>query len=246
MRLLEGFDRRRWLLLPCLILLTSFDAAGAAAAERLQPHTAEYRVKISVVSGQLSTELTATDSGFVARHVIFPTGLSRLLAGGEIAEASEFEDGENGLYPTAYRSDDTLSKDESHADIQFDWSALRASGKVNDEDFSAVLDRLSFDRVSIQYKLMTDLLNGGPESQYRLFDVDKLKTLHVRSIGSERVRVPAGTFTAVGIQHQAEDSSRVTTLWCVEELGFLPVIIEQHRNGKLRVRATLKRYTAAN
>ncbi|MCH8137152.1 MAG: hypothetical protein IIB77_14350 [Proteobacteria bacterium] len=45
------------------------------------------------------------------------------------------------------------------------------------------------------------------------------------------------------MQHQAEGSSRTTTLWCVEELDYLPVIIEQHRKGKLRMRATLIRYT---
>jgi hypothetical protein len=35
-------------------------------------------------------------------------------------------------------------------------------------------------------------------------------------------------------------------LWCVEELGFLPVIIEQHRLGKLKVRAALSKYTPAS
>ena len=54
----------------------------------------------------------------------------------------------------------------------------------------------------------------------------------------------AGEFNAVGIQHQAENSSRVTTLWCVKELGYLPVVIEQHRKGKLRMRAELSKYAA--
>ncbi|MDZ7643602.1 MAG: hypothetical protein U5K76_04815 [Woeseiaceae bacterium] len=54
--------------------------------------------------------------------------------------------------------------------------------------------------------------------------------------------MPFGTFEAVGIQHKAEESSRVSTLWCVRELGYLPVVIEQHRDGKLRVRAELTDY----
>ncbi|MCH8944992.1 MAG: hypothetical protein IH910_09435 [Proteobacteria bacterium] len=53
----------------------------------------------------------------------------------------------------------------------------------------------------------------------------------------------AGSYEAVGIQHQAEGSSRITTLWCVEELGYLPVVIEQHRKGKLKFRASLQKYT---
>lgn len=216
------------------------------AAQGLVPHSAEYKVKISVVSGRLNTELTTSESGYVAKHVIVPTGMSRLLARGEISEESEFADSDGGIYPVAYRSNDTLSKDKGRADIRFDWDANKATGTVDDQDFQSALDGLLHDRVSIQYALMHDLLNDGPGTQYRLFEVDELKTINVRSIGIKTVKVPAGTFEAVGIQHQAENSSRTTTLWCVEELGFLPVIIEQHRKGKLRVRATLRRYTATD
>ena len=59
------------------------------------------------------------------------------------------------------------------------------------------------------------------------------------------MKVPYGRFEATGIQHQAEGSSRITTLWVVEELGYLPVIIEQHRKGKLQVRAVLTDYQPA-
>ncbi len=91
---------------------------------------------------------------------------------------------------------------------------------------------------------MHDLLNGGPNERYVLFDIDEFKTLVVRMVGERELETPAGKFTAVGIQHQAENSSRVTTLWCVEELGYLPVVIEQHRKGKLRMRAELNSYAA--
>ena len=104
------------------------------------------------------------------------------------------------------------------------------------------LDGLVHDRVAIQYQLMHDLLSGAPEDSYVLFDIDEFKTLIIRNIGEREVKTPAGTFTAVGIQHQKKDSSRITTLWCVEELGYLPVLIEQHRKGKLRLRATLRAY----
>jgi hypothetical protein len=118
------------------------------------------------------------------------------------------------------------------------------SGSVNDEAVRIPFDGVIHDRVAIQYQLMHDLLNGEPNERYVLFDIDEFKTLIVRTVGIRRISTPAGKFTAVGIQHQAENSSRVTTLWCVEELGFLPVVIEQHRKGKLRMRAELERYAA--
>jgi len=235
----NNLERRVW---SCM-LLALLSWSTAQSMENLTPHTAEYKVKISVVSGRLSTELAATDAGYVATHVIVPTGLSRMLARGEISEASEFSNTEDGILPFAYRSNDTISSDRERSEIQFDWDSRKASGTVNGQAYQSDLDALSHDRVSIQYALMHDLLNDTPISSYRLFEVDKRKTLSVRSIGARQVKVPAGTFSAVGIQHQAENSSRITTLWCVEELDYLPVIIEQHRNGKLRVRAALRRYT---
>jgi len=229
-----------------LLLAIGLSAIPAQAGGVLAPHMAEYNIRISVVGGRLKTALSQTDNGYKAEHVIEPTGMSRLVAHGEITESSEFAVGPDGLQPIAYRSDDTLSRDKIHADIQFDWTSNRASGTVNGAAFEAELAGFSHDRISIQYQLMQDLLNDTPGEQYRMFEVDKQKVLNIHNVGSKTVKVPAGTFSAIGIQHQAANSSRVTTLWCVKELGYLPVIIEQHRKGKLRVKATLRNYTPAN
>jgi len=98
------------------------------------------------------------------------------------------------------------------------------------------------DRVSIQYELMLDLINGRENAQYSLLDDDELKILEITNIGKKKVKVPYGTFNAVGIQHRKQGSDRVTTLWCAEELGYLPVLIEQHRDGKRALRAELREY----
>ncbi len=230
-----------WLSMATLLLLSSPSMAEIA----LTPHSAEYKVKISVLSGRLRTELRATDTGFEATHEIVPTGLSRLFVSGSISETSHFAITADGLLPTRYLSSDTLSRDKSRADLQFDWATGEVTGTVNGEEVQTILEDFVHDRVSIQYELMRDMLNGGPSEQYILFDIERLKTLNVRIVGTRRVKVPAGRFDAIGIQHQAENSSRVTTLWCVEELGYLPVLIEQHRKGKLRVRASLRKYEPA-
>lgn len=232
----------------CLLALLAAGLAStqALAAGKLQPHSAEYNVKISVVSGRLQTTLKKSEAGYTAEHQIKATGISKLVARGRISEASDFSAGVDGLRPIAYRSHDTLSRDKVRADIRFDWDSNRAIGIVNGADYDEELAGFSHDRISIQYQLMQDLLSQEPNEQYRMFEVDEQKVLNIRTMEPKTVKVPAGTFTAIGIQHQAENSSRVTTLWCVEELGYLPVVIEQHRKGELRVRATLRNYTPAN
>ena len=233
---------RRWL---AAILLVSAACAASPvlAAVPLTPHSAEYRVRMNVVSGQLNTNLRLTENGYIATHAIAPTGMARIFTRGRIEESSTFRNTDAGVIPVAYQTNDSLSRNKERADVRFDWNDNVARGTVNGAEFETTLQGLSHDRVSIQYQLMHDLLNESPDKQYRLFEVDRLKALNIRTLGSREVTVGTGTYTAVGIQHQTENSSRVTTLWCVEALDYLPVIIEQHRNGKLRVQATLQSYS---
>lgn len=244
--------RIRRLALPTIVaaavVAVATPTAPAAAEVRLTPHSAEYKVKISVLSGRLETELRRTESGYVATHRIEPTGLANAFVHGDIFAESAFAADDDGLRPTHYVARDEISSDKLNADIRFDWESGRLRGSYQTEDDDAPvdvddpLDALVFDGVSIQYELMHDLMTSGAATEYLLHDVDELKRLTITNIGTRRVRTPAGEFDAVGIRHQAENSSRQTTLWCVAELDYLPVVIERHRKGKLQMRAQLRRY----
>jgi hypothetical protein len=230
---------------PVALLALAFFCGIASAEVPLTPHVAEYKVKINVVGGRLSTELQTAENGYTATHTIKPTGLSRMITRGAIEETSAFVTTDDGIRPVRYFTRDTITSDKENVDIDFDWSKGEARGTLNGEPVALTMDALAHDRVSIQYALMLDLLNDGPSQEYVLFDVDRLKTVNVRMIGRKTIDVPAGRYSVVGIQHQAVNSKRITTLWCAEDLGFLPVVIEQHRKGKLRVRASLTRYEPA-
>jgi hypothetical protein len=230
---------RNRILAVCALLF----AVSAAAAADLTPHRAEYKVKISVVSGQLNTELRAVESGFVATHAIKPVGVSRVITNGRMEVSSEFTTDADGVKPVSFHEVDTI-KDEPEVRLSFDWTTNVASGTVGEDDVTIELEGISHDNVSIQYALMHDLLNGGAQETYILFDVDKMRVAHVRNIGTKTIKTKAGSYEVVGIQHQKEGSSRVTTLWCAPVLGYLPVVIEQHRKKKLNFRATLTEYTA--
>jgi hypothetical protein len=230
------------LLKPFLTAVIAAMTMNANAETMLTPHQAEYKLKISILGGQLNTELRVTPDGYVATHVVKPTGMAKLLASGQISETSQFRSTDDGIRPVKYRSDDSLSRDKTKASIQFNWETGEASGTVDDQAVSSIMEEIAYDRVSIQYELMFDLMNGGPSSQYILFDIDKLKTIMVSNIGRRTVKVPAGEFDAIGVQHQAVGSKRITTMWCVESLDYLPVIVEQHRKGKLKMRAVLTSY----
>jgi hypothetical protein len=230
--------KRNWLAGAVILLF----GAQAGAEALLVPHTAEYRVKISVVSGQLKTELRKTDDGYVARHIIRPTGLSKLISSGSMDVTSTFSSANDGVRPVRFESVDTI-RDDPDVDLTFDWASNEVAGMVGGDEVLLKLDGIAHDNVSIQYELMHDLLSGKASNRYTLFDIEKLRIANISDAGTKEIKTKAGTFTVVGIRHQKEGSSRVTTLWCAEELGYLPVVIEQHRKGKLNFRAKLLRYT---
>lgn len=217
-------------------------ASASAVAGDLTPHRAEYKVRVSIVSGELNTELRATETGYVATHVVKPTGLSRMFTNGRMEVSSEFTAAEDGVRPVTYHAIDTIG-DDPEAHITFDWENNLARGTVGDEDVALQLEGLSHDAVSIQYELMHDLMNAQPSASYVLFDVEKMRVANVRNVGTKKVRTKAGDFDVVGIEHQKEGSSRKTTLWCAPELDYLPVVIEQYRKDKLNFRASLASYT---
>jgi hypothetical protein len=231
--------RLRCLLLS-LVLCCGFVEAHADQA--LTPYVAEYKVKISVLSGKLATELRRTEFGYFAVSTIRPAGIANVFMNGLIEESSWFSVSSNGVVPDRYSSVDTITKDQKAMDFRFDWLENEVAGTIGDQNYVIPLDGRVHDRVSIQFELMLKLLSGSPADRYVMLNEEELRPIVVSNIGKKRVKVPFGSFDVVGIQHRTEDSSRLTTLWCAEKLGYLPVIIEQHKNGKLRVRAVLDEY----
>jgi hypothetical protein len=235
-------------LFPWIATLATLIAASALAEPSLTPHRAEYKVRVSIVSGRMTTEVKRKGDGYLATHLIEPTGIAGALVGGEIFAESEFRPEADRLLPVRYSANDEISSTRLRADVEFDWETGQVTGtfQTRDDDspqaIDQTLDAVAHDGVSIQYELMNDLMRSGPDADYILFDVDELKELSITTLGTQRITTGYGEFDAIGIRHQAEGSSRATTLWCAKELGYLPVVIERHRKGKLQMRARLVSY----
>lgn len=229
----------------CALLAFACISNAAPLKYALTPHVAEYKVKIKFLSGKLKTEVKAADAGYRVESVLRASGFARLFVRGEIRENATFLVIEGGIRPLQYDSVDSISKKGKSLHFNFDWQQKTVTGSINEQDFQLELQGFVYDRVSIQYQLMLDLQNQITREEYSLLDNDKPKLLQVVVIEKKQIKVPFGKFLAVGIQHRKEGSGRVTTLWCVEELDYLPVLIEQHRDGKLIVRAALTRYQPA-
>lgn len=246
---------RGWLLVIALMPLL-----GSADSQReLTPHSAEYKVSISGISGRLTTTLSETDSGdFSATHEVRATGFARLIVGkSRIREQSRFTIDDARILPLEYESVDEISREKGRIALQYDHTESTLTGTIAPEDGEPVaidqeLVEGLFDRVSVQYQLMLDLQANSPDSAdqapviYAIFDPDGNKTLDVTRLGERDIRVGRKTYTALGVRHQSPGSSRRTELWLAPDLDYVPVLIEQYKKDKRRLRATLRSYAAGD
>lgn len=230
---------RKILIIALLMLVIPYPAT----AESILPSfTAEYRVKISVLSGRLGMSLTQVDEHYIARSTVAARGLTHLFIHGQIQEEADFTISDGSIKPNHYGSTDTIAGNDSAIAMDFDYVSARAIGTRNGDPFELPINATAFDRLSLQYALMLALMRDEKPDTFMLFDNGKSKQLSITYLGPETISVPYGKMAVQKIQHQTLDSDRVTTLWCAEILAFFPVRIEQRRNGKLAMRAELTRY----
>jgi len=164
-----------------------------------------------------------------------------MITRGTLDVTSEFQVTVDHIKPVRFKAIDTI-RNKPEINLLFDWENYLVKGAIGKELVQFTLNDIAYDNVSIQYELMNDLLTGNLQSQYTLFDINELKIASISTTGKKLIKTIAGNFTTVGIKHQKIGSSQITTLWCAEELDYLPVVIEQHRKGKLKFRASLTKY----
>lgn len=225
-----------------LIILTLLPLT-AAAAPALQPFEATYTVRMSAARGEMTMQLTSSGEQLTASSSLRPRGLAKLFAGGRVDESTVFTVEDDRVVPHSYSMTDTIARHDKSASLRFDWQAGRASGSDEDGPVEHPADRQTYDRASIQYALMLDLLHGRRASGYTMLDGDRAKQLAVTYEEGLVIDVPLGEYDVIRVQHQAQGSRRRTVLYCASRLGYLPVRIEHYKDDKLNVRAELSEFT---
>jgi hypothetical protein len=101
------------------------------------------------------------------------------------------------------------------------------------------------DPVSSQLSIMVALLAGREPANEPMVDGGKLRDTEVRRERRERVKTPAGEYDTVVYTSRRPGGRRVTWMWLAPDLQYLPVRMEQVRDGKRAFHMELTRYKAA-
>ena len=116
----------------------------------------------------------------------------------------------------------------------FDWDRRIATISNAGGRREMALPDPALDRGSLQVALMRDLATTGAPRTYLLADEDSVADYEYTENGTATMQTGVGPVATRIFTQQRAGSSRATWLWVAPELGFLPVRIEQRRDGEVQ------------
>lgn len=210
-------------------------AARASEADGVAEYLAEYEVLYKgrhMADAEFSVAPESPD-GYLFQSSTRARGLLKLASPRPAIERSRFHVTGGKLRPDTFEYEDGSRKGEDNYSVAFDASGgtIRIFGLtgVNAIPFEHSL----LDRGSLQVALMRDLAACRQPGPYRYVDDDGINTYDFARLENLATETGIGMVQTVRFEQTREGSSRRTVLWLAPEYAYLPVRIEQFRNGEI-------------
>lgn len=215
------------MMLSLIWLLVECSGSAVAASSSLPDFQATYTLRRNGVAvGELRLELTQMQDGkYRYSSVSRATGLIAWFYGGRIEESSIWQMVDDRPRPDEYHYFHNKRKHHRKVDIAFDWRHLKATNKVNNDPWKMTIPPSAQDKLVYQLTLMQDLSAGKTALEYQIADGGTLKNYRFNMLGQETVKTPLGNLMAQKLER--DEDKRNTTLWCADQLQFLPIRIRQ-------------------
>ena len=211
-------------------------------AELPEQFTAIYNVtKSGMTIGETKRTLSRQGEQYQFESITRPKGIARLLTSGQVVERSLWSYFQNQPRPEHYTFFNSGGKESRNVQLDFDWTTNQVVNTVNGQPWSMALEHGTQDKLLYQLSIMQDLHTSKTSLHYPIADGGKLKYYDIEIVGKERIHIELGTFDAVRLRHIK--GRRKTTMWCAEQLGYLPIRIEQQKNDDSPMIATLTSVT---
>jgi hypothetical protein len=166
--------------------------------------------------------------------------LAKLVAPKPVIQRSEFRVDGSTITPLEFWYEDGSRKGEDNLHIVFDWDSRIATTNGEDGRRELPLEPGVLDRGAAQVALRRDLATAGQPGKYPIAEADGVRADEYAVEGEETIATGIGNVAALKLMQHREGSSRTTRVWMAPGLGYLPIRIEQHRNGELQTAFTLQ------
>jgi hypothetical protein len=229
---------------PVLTSLAILAGAPVAFADDpvLQQFSAEYRIRISIVSGSSTMSLRRDTNGeYVFETRARAAGLLGLFVRGGIDETSRFVVRDGRIRPLYFKRVDTISKDERDVELEFDWPNGRLLRRYDDVIEELEIPVNAVDPSLLFVVVMVDRPQGQEPQTYTLVERSHTELINIVEEGTETVETRAGKFPTIRYSHFSEAVGRTTRLWASPAIGHITVKMEQHDRKKKRASLDITR-----
>jgi len=217
-----------WTLLVC----TSVHAQSGPI-EYVAEYSASYKGR-NVGTSQFSVMRDTGSGRYVYLSDTRAKGLLKMVSPNPAIDRSEFVVENGTIVPIFFRHEDGSRKGEDNHSIEFDWPAREARVTGAKGNRTIPLESGMLDRGTLQVALMYDASRGREPSRYTAVDDDAATTYEFAFEGRKSVETALGELEVLTYVQQREGSSRRTIIELAPALGYVPVRIEQFRDGESR------------
>ena len=219
-----------------ILLAALIPVAGSAADPgTIAQYTADYEVRYKgrrVARAQFGVTADQ-DSNFIFNSTTQARGIWRMAAPDPAIEWSRFALQSDGIQPLEFRYQDGSRKGEDNYSLVFDASAAEIRLSAGTGDRSIPFEPAVLDRGSLQVALMQALSMCTMPRSYRYIDDDgTINAYAYERLEDLPLETELGTLDTIRLSQHREGSSRVTVLWMSPAHAYVPVRIEQIRNGE--------------
>ena len=234
---------------PVLTSIAILAGAPVAFADDpvLQPFSAEYHIRISIVSGSSTMSLRReANEEYVFETRARAAGLIGLVVRGGIDETSRFVVQDGRIRPLYFKRVDTISKDKRDVELEFDWTNGKLLRRYDDVTEELDIPANAVDPSLLFVVVMVDRSHGREPQTYTLVERSHTELINIVEEGTEMVETRTGKFPAIRYSHFSEAVGRTTRLWASPDIGHITVKMEQHDRKKKRASLELTKLSMDN
>jgi hypothetical protein len=212
--------------------LLAIAAVTRADPVDLKPFHATYGAEWKGLSAaSASFELRDNGNGtYTYESVNKPRGLFRIALPDSLLQSSTFRITDGRVVPISFRGSD---EKERPIELQFDWTRKRVTGQAKGHAVDLELHDGSQDPMSLQIASLRALASGDLLDRVWLVDSDKVKDYELRREGTAQLETALGKLDTVVYTSRRANSEQLTRTWVAPALGYLPVMAERVKNGKV-------------
>lgn len=236
-----------------LFFILAFLMAPVVSPAKELPHefSARYALEMyGTVLARATYTLKHTENGLSMTQSTRPAGLVALLRDDKVDVRSDMVVKNGQLLLVNY--DYTHSGDEKDRNVRFKitWQTSpkqelggRAVGIHEGREVDIDIDQPVWDPLSIQIPIMIDAGKGLPPHEHSMFLKGEFKNYLFENHGKEEINFNGKIYVALKMVGRETKRDRAMYAWIVPELHYIPIKIEQWKNGGLKSTVLLESVT---